>query len=358
MISPGVGIVGCGMIAQLYADQLAGYEDLRLVAAADVDGDRALALAELCGCRAYGSLDELLADDAVEIVVNLTVPRAHAEVTRRALESGRHVYSEKPLALETAEARSLVALAEARGLRLGCSPCTLLGEAQQTAWRLVRDGTLGDVRAVYAEANGGRLETWHPAPEPFYDVGALFDIGVYPLTLVTGMLGPARRVAAVAGLLRPERVTASGRGFTIETPDFAVVTVELACGALVRLTANFYVPRRGTKQSGIELHGDAGSLHLSDWQRFDAAVERGAFGREMRYEQVPLLADPFPGTEWARGILDLVRAIAEGRPHRATGEHAAHVVEIVCAAARAAASGGRVEIASTFTPSAPMEWAA
>lgn len=358
MTSPGVGIVGCGMIAELYAAQLAGYDELQLVAAADLDEGRARALAERCGCRAYGSLDGLLADDAVELVVNLTVPSAHAEVTRRALESGRHVYSEKPLALETDEARSLVALADARGLRLGCSPCTLLGEAQQTAWRLVRKGMLGEVRVVYAEANGGRLETWHPAPEQFYDVGALFDIGVYPLTLVTGMLGPARRVAAVAELLRPARVTAEGRAFTIETPDFAVVTVELASGALVRLTANFYVPRRGTKQSGVELHGDAGSLHLSDWQRFDAAVELGAFGKEMRYEPVPLVTDPFPGTEWARGILDLVRAIAEGRPHRATGAHAAHVVEIVCAAARAAESGGSVEIASTFNPPEPMEWAA
>src|SRR3989304_1577414 len=113
--SPGVGIVGCGMIAELYAGQLAGYDELRLVAAADIDGERARALAERCGCRAYGSLDELLADDEVEVVVNLTVPRAHAEVTRRALESGRHVYSEKPLALEPAQGRPLVALAEAPG---------------------------------------------------------------------------------------------------------------------------------------------------------------------------------------------------------------------------------------------------
>src|SRR6185295_17646095 len=136
-----------------------------------------------------------------DIVINLTVHHAHYQVTKRALEAGKHVYSEKPLALTSSEARELVTLAASRGLRLGCSPSTFLGEAQQTAATVIRSGRLGPVRAVYAEVNWGRIETWHPAPAPFYDVGVLVDVGVYPLTLLTAFLGPARRVQASGGLL-------------------------------------------------------------------------------------------------------------------------------------------------------------
>jgi predicted dehydrogenase len=129
-------------------------------------------------------------------VVNLTVHHAHYEVTHRALEAGRHVYSEKPLALRSGGARELVDLAVTRGLRLGCSPSTILGEAQQTAAAWIRAERLGPVRAIYADVSWGRIETWHPAPEPFYEVGAMVDVAVYPLTLATAMIGPARSVRA------------------------------------------------------------------------------------------------------------------------------------------------------------------
>ena len=139
----------------------------------------------------------MLADDAVDVVVNLTVPSAHAEVTRRCLDAGKHVHAEKPLALGGPEARALAEYAAEQGVRLSCAPATLLGDAQQTAWKLVRDGSLGRVRAAYAEANWGRIERWHPGPESLYEVGPLVDVAVYPITILTAMFGagaPRHRV--------------------------------------------------------------------------------------------------------------------------------------------------------------------
>ena len=230
----GIGIVGTGNIAGGYArDALDPPRD----PAGRRHGPRcrpATAFAAAHGCRVHASLDDLLADPAVDIVVNLTVHHAHYEVTKRALEAGQHVYSEKPLALTPSEARELVDLATSRGLRLGCSPSTFLGEAQQTAAAWIRSGRLGTVRAVYAEVNWGRIETWHPAPAPFFDVGVLVDVGVYPLTLVTTMLGPARSVRAWGWELLPERSRSMATPFRIGSPDLIVAAVELeaarSCG--------------------------------------------------------------------------------------------------------------------------------
>ena len=183
----------------------------------------------------------MLADDRVETVVNLTVPQAHAEVTAACLEAGRHVHSEKPLALTHAEAQELVELAARRGVRLSSSPATLLGEAQQTAWKLVREGAVGTVRVAYAEANWDRLERWHPDPRSLYAVGPLVDVGVYPLTIVTAMFGPVRHVHAYGTTIEPERVLLDGTAFEPQSPDFIVAVLELADGVVVRLTASFYV---------------------------------------------------------------------------------------------------------------------
>jgi len=188
----GIGIVGTGNIAGGYARDILTHPEIHLAAATDLDPARSHAFAQEHGCRVHATVEDLLGDPAVDIVVNLTVHHAHYEVSRRALEAGRHVYSEKPLALRAGEARELVDLAVTRGLRLGCSPSTILGEAQQTAAAWIRADRLGPVRAIYADVSWGRIETWHPAPAPFYEVGAMVDVAVYPLTLATAMVGPAR----------------------------------------------------------------------------------------------------------------------------------------------------------------------
>ena len=352
----GIGIVGTGNIAGGYARDAATHTEIRLVAATDLDPARAASFAETYGCRAHDSLDDLLADDAVDIVINLTVHQAHFDVTRRALEAGRHVYSEKPLALRSSEARELVDLAADRGLRLGCSPSTFLGEAQQTATALIRDGRLGSVRAIYAEVNWGRIETWHPAPQPFYEVGALVDVGVYPLTLVTTMLGPARAVRAWGWDLKPDRRTLDGTPFRIGSPDLIVAAVELDGGAVLRLTASFYVGRPARQTGGLEFHGDDASLALGSFQDFDASLEIGPYGGS--YAPVAHVRPAFRGTAWARGVAEMASAIAEDRPHRASAEQAAHVVDILESAAASMRAGGRrIEIGSSIVPPPLMPWA-
>ena len=343
-----VAIVGCGNISGAYGETIGSHPSVRIVGATDVDLTRSTAFVARFGGVAYPALDDVLADPNVDAIVNLTFPAVHAEVTTAALRAGKHVHSEKPLAPRYAEARALVDLAAESGLRLSCSPITFMGEAQETMWRLVEDGAIGAVRVAYAEVNWGRIESWHPHPEPFYAIGPFADVGVYPLTILTAMFGPARRVTAFGQVVYPDRATTSGEPFTPGAPDFGVAVVELVSGAVIRLTANFYVGHHG-KQKGIELHGDTGSIHLSSWQEFDAKVELSAFGGE--YEEVPV-ADAFRGTDWGRALEDLSTAIEAGRPHRATGEHAAHIVEILDATERSAGEGRAVDITSTFTPPA------
>jgi predicted dehydrogenase len=352
----GIGIVGTGNIAGGYARDILTHREIRLVAATDLEPERLRAFAEEHGSRMHATVDDLLADPAVDIVVNLTVHHAHYEVTRRALEAGRHVYSEKPLALRSSEARELVDLAAARGLRLGCSPSTILGEAQQTAAAWIRDDRLGTVRAIYADVSWGRIETWHPAPAPFFDVGVMVDVAVYPLTLATAMIGPARSVRAWGWELSPDRVTRDGTPFRIGSPDFIVAAVELEGRAVLRLTASFYVGRPAREHGAMEFHGDAGSLALGSFQEFNAIVEAGPYGGT--YAPIRYVRPPFEGTAWARGLADMAAAIDEGRPHRASAQQAAHVVDILeAASASMQADGHAVDVHSTFVPPAPMPWA-
>jgi predicted dehydrogenase len=348
-----VALVGAGNISARYAACIAAHEPLELAGATDLVPGRAEELVAEHGGRAYASLDEVLADDAVDVAVNLTVPAAHAEVTRRCLEAGKHVHTEKPVALRAADAWALAELASGLGVRLSCAPATLLGEAQQTAWKLVRDGDLGRVRAAYAEANWGRIERWHPSPEGLYESGPLVDVGVYPLTLLTAMFGPARRVTAYATTLQRERVRKDGVPFTTTAPDFHVAVVELEDGVVARLTASFWVGARN--QRGLELHGEDASLWVPDWAGFDSRLERTVDGET--YEPVPLPRAGYPGTDWARALVDLAEAIAENRPHRMGAEHAAHVVEVLDAARTSASEGRPVELASEFPRPEPLAWA-
>jgi len=354
----GIGIVGCGNIAGPYARTIATHPDeIRLVAVTDIDSARAAAFATEHGVPAAPTLDALLADPAVDIVVNLTFHHAHQSVSRQALEAGRHVYSEKPMALDGGQAHELVSIAERHGVGLACAPSTFLGEAQQTAGAIIRRGDLGTVRAIDANVNWGRIETWHPAPISFYDVGVLFDVGVYPLTVATAFIGPAVAVDAHGWDLMPERRTLDGTPFRIGSPDLIVAGVELATGAVMRLIASFYVGRPSRHRGSVEFHGDLASLALESFQEFDAAVEMGGYAEE--YAAVPLVrpANPDTDTDWARGLADFAAAIVEGRRSRVTGEQAAHVVDILTAAKTSMREGRRVVVTSTFEPPPLMEWA-
>ncbi len=341
-----VAVVGCGNISGPYGETLRAYPTIEIAGATDVDRTLSAEFVGRFGGVDYPSLDALLSDAEVDAIVNLTSHGVHAEVTAAALRAGKHVHSEKPLAASYAEARSLVELADAEGVRLSCSPITFMGEAQEETWRLLASGAIGTVRVAYAEVNWGRIESWHPRPEPFYRIGPLADVGVYPLTILTAIFGPARRVTAFGRVVLPDRVTASGEPFTVGAPDFGVAVIELEEGPIVRLTTSFYVMQH-SKQRGIEFHGDDGSLFLSSWQEFDAPVELARNGQA--YEPVPLV-QAFRGTDWGRAVAELGQAIVEDRPQRSTGGHAAHVVEILDAIVASSSEGRPVDVRSSFEP--------
>jgi predicted dehydrogenase len=350
-----VAIVGCGNISRGYAATMRPHADkLKLVGAYDVEPARAEALVEEFGGRAYPSLKAVLDDPGIECVVNLTIHQAHVEVVTAALEAGKHVHTEKPIALDPADALRMVELAKRKNVRLSSAPITFMGEAQQTAAKIIRDGRLGTVRVLYAEMNWARIEAWHPNPGPFYEVGVVYDVGVYPLTVMTAILGPVARVSAFGKVVYPDRVTKDGKPFHITTPDWMCGYLEFQSGPIARLTSSFYVGP--TKQVGIEFHGDRATMHLQTAHDFHSKVEVRDFAADQWVEQ-PLVKEPYKGTEWARGLTELHDALRTGRKQRATGEQAAHVVEVI-AGMHAAARGNRpVEIASRFDLPAPMDWA-
>jgi predicted dehydrogenase len=202
--------------------------------------------------------------------------------------------------------------------------------------------------------NWGRVETWHPNPAPFFEVGPMFDVGVYPLTVLTTNLGRVSLVRGFGKVLWPDRTTKSGEKFHVETPDWLCGFLEFENGAVARLTACFYVGP--TKQHGIEFHGDAATLHLASAHDFDAAVQTRLFGTPEWVDE-PLVKKASPGVEWARGLVELCDAIRQDRPQRATGEQAAHVVEVIAGVHKAAKTGKPVAMKSTFDRPEPMDWA-
>lgn len=347
-------IVGCGNIANQYARQLSSYPSIEVVGYTDLMPERARALASEFGGRSYDSLDQILEDPVVEVVLNLTIHHAHVEVITRSLEAGKHVYSEKPLATSLAEASALVALAESRGLRLGSAPSTFLGEPAQTVASGLRANQTGTLRALYAEINHGRIESWHPNPAPFYEVGPVWDVAVYPLGIWAALCGPMRRVTAVGKTLLADRHTKDGTPFHIASPDFVVAVIEFENGAIGRLTSNFYV-KPSHQGASMEFHGDAGSYFLASSYLFNAAVEFAPC--DGSFSPVPPVRKSFEGVEFARGVQDFSEAIIEGRPHRCDATIARHIIEVIEAIHKSALSGTPVEVHSDFVAPAPMPWA-
>jgi predicted dehydrogenase len=320
---------------------LAPYPEVPIAAVTDVDAERAETYASEWGGEVRETLDDLLADGQVECVVNLTPFEFHAEVTARALEAGKHVHTEKPVALDAASARALVQLADRTGLRLSCAPITFMGQAQQAAYRAIQDGRAGQIRLVYAEMNHGRIETWHPRPQPFYEIGPLFDVGVYPLTILAAFFGHARRVTAWGGRLLPRRATIDGGSFEVGAPDCIVALVEFDSGLVARLTVNFYVHHEDSPE-GMQFHGDLGSVMLSSPEDFGAEIGFAPYGGATE----PIAYDrPADGrADYGLGLRELDAALREGRPHAASAERAAHVVEVMCAIRESVENARPVEL--------------
>ena len=333
--------VGAGSIASSYADGLADAE-LTLAGVCDLDSDRAETLAADHECPAFDDLDAALDALDAPLVVNLTSHAAHAEVTRTALEADRHVYSEKPLALDSATAGELVEMARERNLGLGCAPASVAGPTQQRARRLLGEGRLGPVQLASAHAHVGRVTDWHDRPDSFLAIGPLYDGGVYPLSLLVAWFGPVERVRVADGLDPwPEREPKQPAA-----DSHVEATLAFRAGPTVRLTASFYAPHRSREFYGLELHGDDGSLYLDNTGRMepdDDAVQYGGLGRS--YTTVPPQS-PTDSRGYIDAVADLAASVAAGEPDRRTARRGAHVVAVCNAIETAAAEGGPVDVSS------------
>ncbi|NCO41500.1 MAG: Gfo/Idh/MocA family oxidoreductase [Armatimonadetes bacterium] len=350
-----VAFVGCGGIAGPYATSLADHPDKVAIAGAfDVVAERSQGFVAQYGGPAFSSLDDLVSCPEVDAVLNLTSHTAHAEGTRRALEAGKHVHSEKPLAGSREDASALVELAEQQGLLLGCSPFVILGEAQQTLWKAVRDGMIGEPIEAVGYIMHSRIEKGIPTADAFLAPGAgpLLDVGCYPLNVLTSIFGPVARVrGAAADILIPERVFGvgprTGESFRVTTPDHVTSLLQYASGMPGRLAASFSVG--ACTMPGIEVYGTEGSLSMSNPFLFNAEV-RFRSNDETEWKLLPFVADPFNGVDWARGLVDLSDALACGTRLHCTGRQAAHILDICLTILDAAESGRAMEVQSTFDP--------
>lgn len=352
-----IAIIGCGNISQQYGTHVQNYpEDLEIVGAYDLDIARAEAFCQQYGGRPFRTYEEVLAAPDVDVVVNLTIHRVHYALNRQALLAGKHVYSEKPMALTLEEAKDLEAVAAQKGVRIAAAPITYLGEGIQTMARLMEENLVGPIRLGYVEVNWGQIERWIPAPANYYTVGPLLDVGVYAITALTFLLGPVRSVWGYSAILKNPRNDKEGKEFPVTAPDFTTGVMEFENGVVVRLTTNYYVPSKTQRHlRRLEFHGDEGSLVVSDYHDFNPVCEWYPYAQQPI--QIPLLRENAPRMDRAVGLKELKDAIEQNRPHRGAADHAAHVIEIMTALQTSADECRKVAVTSCFQRPPLMDWA-
>jgi len=380
-------IIGCGYVADFYMATLGNHAGLQLAGAWDRDPARLAAFTAYHGVRAYGSLAEALADASVTLIANLTNPRSHYPVSRAALEAGKHVYSEKPLATELTDAVTLVEMAEAKGLLISSAPCSVLSETAQTVWKALREGRIGVPRLVYAELDDGNVAamdyaSWisdsgapWPAKDEF-EIGCTLEHAGYWLTWLTAFFGPVKRMTSFATVALPEKP-----GLVLDpadTPDYASAHFEFHSGVVARLTCSVYA----SHDHRLRIFGDDGTLFVDKVWDYGATVRATRRNRwTSRAEKYPQLAKlvglgpraiplvrqpPFKvksrGTrnrmDFCRGIADLADASRKGLPPKLTARWSLHVNELVLAMQNPERYGAVREIRSTFETFEPMPWAA
>lgn len=379
-----IAIVGTGYVADYYLKTLPNHPQLQLLGVMDRDTARAERFARHYRVpHVYRTYEELLADSRVELVVNLTNPDSHYEVTKAALEAGKHVYSEKPLAMEMARAEELVALAEARGLQLAGAPCSVLGETAQTLWKALREERIGRVRLVYAEIDDGPIHKMNPEawrsdsgnPWPVkdeYEVGCTLEHAGYYVTWFVAFFGPARTVTSFSKVLVPDK----GVKVDKQTPDFSVACIEFESGVVARLTHSIYAPH----DHELKIMGDEGVLSIDECWDYSAPVylrRRDWLG--VKAEKHPVAARmvglgprklplvPGPGMphksqkanpmDFARGLAEVADAVSWRRPCRLSPRFALHVNEIALAIQHPDAFGSPRHLTTTCEPIEPMPWA-
>jgi predicted dehydrogenase len=350
----GVAIVGCGNISNQYLPNLAKFPDVRVVFCADIDLDRAKAQAQAYDVAESGTVEQALSHPGVDLVVNLTIPSAHAAVATAALEAGKHVWNEKPLTLDVAAGTKLLELAKSKNVRLGCAPDTVLGAGIQSARRLIDEGKIGTPISALTLMQGPGPESWHPDPEFLFASGAgpLFDLGPYYLSTLATLFGPAERVAAVDRRAKDTRIIGSGpragTEFAVEVPTYVSALVEYEAGQAAQLLFSWDSPL--SRQGFVEITGTEATLAVPDPNRFDGDL------KIRRATDDDWTVIPATGAAAGRGsgVVDIARALKNGVQHRASGEIALHVLELMTAIERSAGSGTFETIGTTFDTPDPL----
>jgi predicted dehydrogenase len=352
-----VGLVGCGQISSIYLEAPRTFNNLDIAACADIDMERARAQAARFSVPKACTVDELLADPTIDVVLNLTVPKVHTQIGLAAVHAGKSVYGEKPLAIDRAEGLELLQEAQARQLRVGSAPDTFLGGGLQTCIKLIDDGAIGTPIAATAFMMGHGPESWHPDPDFFYQPGAgpMFDMGPYYLTALIAMMGPVRRVTGITRITFPERLITSkpkyGTTITVNTPTHVAGMMDFANGAIATLITSFDVWHHQLPR--IEVYGTEGSLSVPDPNTFGGPVYlRGAHDREWR--EVPL-THGYTKNSRGIGLADMAYAMQANAPHRASGTLAYHVLDIMQSIHESSTQGQHIELTSTCDRPAPLD---
>lgn len=349
-----VGIIGAGNISDAYITGCRQYDYLNVLAIADIRPEAAQDKAAAYNIPLATSVDELLADKRIDVVINLTIPNAHAEVSLAAIEAGKHVYSEKPLAITRENGRAILYAAHGRGVRVGCAPDTFLGGGLQTCRQLIDEGAIGTPVAATAFMLGHGPEGWHPNPDFFYQTGAgpLFDMGPYYVTALVHLLGPVADVSAMTRISFPERTVTSearyGETIRVKVPTHVAGTLAMQSGPIATMITSFDV--WGHNLPRIEIYGSEGTLSVPDPNTFGGPV-RLLRAEESTWEEVPLR---LPESRRGIGVADMVLAIRNDTPHRATGELAYHVLDVMHAFYESSDGRRQVAIHSPCTQPAAL----
>ncbi|WP_323014733.1 Gfo/Idh/MocA family oxidoreductase [Devosia sp.] len=358
----GIGFIGTGNISSAYLkaitgrDSLPGFPVLDIKGLADLRPEAATARAAEFGLAAM-SIEAMLADPEIALIVNLTIPRAHVEVGLRALAAGKHVYSEKPLGITFAEGQKLLAAADAAGLRIGSAPDTFLGGAHQQARAVLDSGALGTIVGGTAFFLCPGHESWHPDPAFYYDIGGgpVLDMGPYYITDLVNLLGPVTQVSAMASRLRSARVVGSepkrGQRMDVKVDTHVTGALGFANGAIVQVGLSFDVAAH--RHLPLEIYGTEASLVVPDPNFFGGAVQLRRIG-EKDWNEVPVTHPYADGNYRSLGVADMAAAILENRPHRANGDLALHVLEVMEAFEIAAREGRTIAIQTPVERPAPL----
>lgn len=350
-----VAVIGCGNISDIYLKTMPKFAALRVVGVADLDAARAKAHAEKYGIARAIPLEHVFDDPEVDLILNLTTPESHASIAIRALESGKHVYGEKPLALDVEDGRRVVALAQANGLRVGSAPDTVLGAGLQTCRALIEAGEIGEPIAASAFMTTPGHERWHPNPAFYYQPGAgpMFDMGPYYLSALINLIGPIAQVSGMARATYAERTITSepkrGETIRVNTPTHIASQLGFENGAIGTIVTSFDI--WGAELPRIEIYGTKGSLSVPDPNTFGGAVRIKR--RESDWETVALTR-PYADNTRGLGVADLAESIAAGHTHRANGELALHVLEVMQATLDAAAQRRTIDIETRVDKPLPM----